>query len=93
MGFWRDLIYNFAAVSPLDRKKKKIGVARFATAIILTFFLFSKAFIGFPSYLRSISHSTPFFQIYASYDNLLHSRLYSQATLLQRCVTTLKTAV
>ena len=93
MGFWRDLIYNFAAVSPLDRKKI-IGVARFATAIILTFFLFSKAFIGFPSYLRSISHSTPFFQIYASYDNLLHSRLYcSQATLLQRCVTTLKTAV
>ena len=62
MGFWRDLIYNFAAVSPLDRKKI-IGVARFATAIILTFFFyFLRRLLGFPRIFDPSVTQHPFFK-------------------------------
>ena len=67
MGFWRDLIHDVVAVSPFDLKIIITGAACFAITIILNlfFFIFSKAFIRFPSYLRS--NVSPYC--------LLHSRL------------------
>ena len=62
-GFWRDLIHNFAAVSPFDRKKIIIGAARFATAIILTlFFYFLRRLLGFPHIFDPSVTQHPFFK-------------------------------
>ena len=62
-GFWRDLIHNFAAVSPLDRKKINNWCCTFCNCNNpYPFFYFLRRLLGFPHIFDPSVTQHPFFK-------------------------------
>ena len=64
MGFWRDLIYNFAAVSPLDRKKYLVlRVLQLQWSLpFFYYYYFLRRLLGFPRIFDPSVTQHPFFK-------------------------------